>query len=207
MQRLHDEGRIWYPDSKDKRPRLIRYLDESLGQPATSVWTDVSPVNSQAGERVNYDTQKPEALLDRIIKASSNEGDIVLDCFVGSGTTGVVAEKLNRRWIACDLGRFAIHTSRKRLLSVPRVKPFAVQNLGKYERQAWQTAEFQTGGEGTVEQQKVTRSCLSNLHSRPLSRHTNQWAYVDARIEVRALGTRRCCGCPGHYQRRQSYRT
>jgi adenine-specific DNA-methyltransferase len=153
MQRLHDERRIWYPDSKDKRPQLIRYLDESPGQPATSVWTDISPVNSQAAERVNYDTQKPEALLDRIIKASSNEGDLVLDCFVGSGTTITVAEKLNRRWIGCDLGRFAIHTARKRLLGVPGVKPFAVQNLGKYERQAWQAAEFPSNGKDKLEEQ------------------------------------------------------
>jgi adenine specific DNA methylase Mod len=76
MQRLHDEGRIWYPDSKEKRPQLIRYLDQSPGQPATSVWMDLSPVNSQAVERVNYDTQKPEALLERIIKASSDEGSL-----------------------------------------------------------------------------------------------------------------------------------
>ena len=178
MQRLHDEGRIWYPDSKDKRPQLIRYLDESSGQPATSVWTDVSPVNSQAAERVNYDTQKPEALLDRIIKASSNEGDLVLDCFVGSGTTGVVAEKLNRRWIACDLGRFAIHTTRKRLLSIPQVRPFAVQNLGKYERQAWQTSEFKaTGGENALEQQRLREAAyrkfiLDLYHATPVNGHT-----------------------------------
>jgi adenine-specific DNA-methyltransferase len=165
MQRLHDEGRIWYPDSKEKRPQLIRYLDESSGQPATSVWTDVSPVNSQAGERVNYDTQKPEALLDRIIKASSTEGDIVLDCFVGSGTTSVVAEKLNRRWIACDLGRFAIHTTRKRLLSIPQVRPFVVQNLGKYERQAWQKSQFKGsgGGDNTLEQQRQREAAYRNF--------------------------------------------
>jgi len=66
----------------------------------------------------------------------------VLDCFVGGGTTAAVAEKLNRRWITCDLGRFAIHTTRKRLLGITGVKPFVVQNLGKYERQQWQVAEF-----------------------------------------------------------------
>lgn len=153
MQRLHDEGRIWYPDSKDKRPRLIRYLDESPGQPVTSVWTDISPVNSQAGERVNYDTQKPEALLQRIIKASSNEGDLVFDCFIGSGTTAAVAERLNRRWLACDLSRFAIHTTRKRLLGISNVRPFAVQNLGKYERQVWQASEFPTNGKNHLEEQ------------------------------------------------------
>ena len=99
-------------------------------------------IKGNSSERLNYPTQKPEALLERIIRASSNEGDLVLDCFCGSGTTPAVAEKLNRRWIACDLGRFAIHTSRKRLLAIDNVRPFAVQNLGKYERQHWQKAEF-----------------------------------------------------------------
>jgi adenine-specific DNA-methyltransferase len=177
MQRLHDEGRIWYPDSKDKRPQLIRYLDESLGQPATSIWTDVSPVNSQAEERVNYDTQKPQALLDRIIRASSNESDLVLDCFAGSGTTAVVAEKLNRRWIACDLGRFAVHTARKRMLEIPGVKPFTVQNLGKYERQAWQAAEFPSNGKDHLEEQRerenaYRRFILDLYHATPISGHS-----------------------------------
>jgi adenine-specific DNA-methyltransferase len=85
------------------------------------------------------------------MKTSSNEGDLVLDCFVGSGTTAAVAEKLNRRWITADLGRFAIHTTRKRLLSVPDVKPFVVQNLGKYERQLWQVAEFGDRAESRIE--------------------------------------------------------
>jgi DNA modification methylase len=98
--------------------------------------------NQSSSDRTDYPTQKPTALLRKLIKASSNKGDIVLDCFVGSGTTAVVAETLGRRWIACDLSRFAIHTSRKRLLSVPGVCPFVVQNLGKYERQLWAGAEF-----------------------------------------------------------------
>jgi len=81
-----------------------------------------------AKERVDFPTQKPEALPERIVNASSDEGDLVLDCFCGSGTTAAVAETPNRRWIACDLGRFAIHTTRKRLLGIPGVKPFVVQN-------------------------------------------------------------------------------
>jgi hypothetical protein len=112
------------------------------GVPLQSIWTDISPISAVASENTNYSTQKPEALLERIISASSNEGDLVLDCFCGSGTTAAVAEKLGRRWITADLGRFAIHTSPKRLLSMPHVRPFVVQNLGKYERQAWQAAEF-----------------------------------------------------------------
>ena len=99
-----------------------------------------------ADERLGYATQKPEALLERIIKASSNEGDLVADFFCGSGTTGAVAERLGRRWIMSDLGRFAIHTSRKRLIELQRTlheqgksyRAFDVYNLGRYERQWWQ---------------------------------------------------------------------
>lgn len=141
MQRLHDEGRIWYPREKSKRPRLKRYLDEMPGMPLSDVWDDVFPVNSQAQERIGYDTQKPEALLERIIRSSSDEGSIVLDCFAGSGTTPAVAERLGRRWVAVDIGRFAIHTTRKRLLELPGCKPFVVANLGRYERQVWQQAK------------------------------------------------------------------
>ncbi len=140
MEQLYKEGRIVI--TKSGMPRRKRYLDEMPGLPLQDVWTDVNPVNSQALESTEYATQKPEALIERILNASSNEGDLVLDCFCGSGTTAAVAEKLNRRWIACDLGRFAIHTTRKRLLGISNVKPFVVQNLGKYERQQWQVAEF-----------------------------------------------------------------
>jgi len=115
------------------------------GVPLQDVWTDVNPVQPQSGERLGYDTQKPEALLERIIKLSSNEGDLVADFFCGSGTTMAVAEKLGRRWVGCDLGRFAIHVSRKRLLDIPGCRPFQVLNLGKYERQHWQGVEL---GEG-----------------------------------------------------------
>ena len=97
-------------------------------------------------QNLGYATQKPEALVERIIKASSNENDLVADFFCGSGTTGAVAERLGRRWIMADLGRFAIHTSRKRLIELQRTlhaegKPyraFDVYNLGRYERQWWQ---------------------------------------------------------------------
>jgi len=112
-----------------------QYLSESKGKALTSVWS-MADINVMALERTLYQTQKPSALLERIITASSNEGDIVADFFCGSGTTGVAAEKLNRRWIMSDLGRFAIHTARKRLLDA-KAKPFIVQNLGKYERHRW----------------------------------------------------------------------
>ena len=120
----------------------IIYLDEMEGDIVDSVWSDIPPVNPQASERVNYPTQKPEALLERIIKASSNEGDLVADFFCGSGTTAAVAEKLGRKWIASDLGKFALHTTRKRMIGVQRqlkaegqdYRAFTILNLGKYER-------------------------------------------------------------------------
>jgi DNA modification methylase len=113
-----------------------------LGKIPVDVW-DIPIINSQALERIGYPTQKPEQLLEKIIKASSSENDLIGDFFCGSGTTLAVAEKLNRKWIGCDLGKFAIHTSRKRLINVQRDKekegkhfrPFEVLNLGKYQRE------------------------------------------------------------------------
>jgi len=96
-----------------------QYLSDSKGKAVTSVWT-IPDINVMAIERIDYPTQKPEALLERIIKASSNEGDLVADFFCGSGTTGAVAEKLGRRWIMSDLGRFSIHTVRKRIIELQR---------------------------------------------------------------------------------------
>jgi hypothetical protein len=134
----------------------------------------LQPANKQ--EWVEFDTQKPVDFLERILSIASNETDIVLDCFVGSGTAAVAAERMNRRWIACDLGRFAIHTTRKRLLDIPGVKPFVVQNLGKYERQAWQVAEFPTNGKDHVEEQRQREAAyrhfiLDLYHAKALSGH------------------------------------
>lgn len=103
---------------------------------------DSIQIKSFSGEKTGYATQKNESILRRILRASSNEGDLVADFFCGSGTTQAVAEKLGRRWIAADLGRYAVHTTRKRLLDIPGCKPFEVLNLGKYERKYWQVATF-----------------------------------------------------------------
>lgn len=140
MAELDADGRIDKPADKTKRPQLKRYLAENEGHLVDDVWDDIPPVNSQAVERTGYDTQKPLALLERIIEASSNVGDLVADVFCGSGTTLVAAEQLSRRWIGCDLGRFAVHTTRKRLLRIPDSRPFDIKNLGAYERQRWQVA-------------------------------------------------------------------
>ena len=135
-----------------------------------TLWTDISPVNHRRTRRTGYATQKPEALLERIIKASSNEGDLVADFFCGSGTTLAVAEKLGRRWIGCDLGRFAIHTTRKRLLGIEGCKPFEILNLGKYERQYWQGVTFGEQRQDTSPNRPSTNTWPSSSSSTARSR-------------------------------------
>jgi site-specific DNA-methyltransferase (adenine-specific) len=121
MAKLDAEGRIWYPQKKDgsldltKRPQLKRYLEEMEGGVMGNVWTDISPINSQAQERLGYPTQKPLALLERIITASSNEGDTILDPFCGCGTAVHAAQKLGRRWIGIDITHLAISLIERRL--------------------------------------------------------------------------------------------
>ncbi len=118
-----------------------QYLDELPGVYLDDIWTDL-PWVTAGHQRINYPTQKPEALIKRILELSSNEGDLVADFFCGSGTTAAVAEKLGRKWIATDLGKFAIHTTRKRLIGVQRqlkaegknYRAFEILNLGRYER-------------------------------------------------------------------------
>ena len=168
LDELDKDGRIYWPP-RGGLPRLRYYLSEAKGPYVPDFWDDIYVINPMAKEALGYPTQKPESLLERIIHASSNEGDLILDCFCGSGTTAAVAEKLNRRWIACDLGRFAIHTTRKRLLSIENVKPFVVQNLGKYERQAWQAAEFGGPERAAEVTQQYRRFILELYHARPIT--------------------------------------
>jgi site-specific DNA-methyltransferase (adenine-specific)/adenine-specific DNA-methyltransferase len=149
-----EEGRKFKTITKNK----VIYLDEAKGVPITDVWTDIASFQTvvNSPEITGYPTQKPEALLARIIKASSNFGDLVLDCFAGSGTTLVVAEKLGRRWIGVDCGKLAIYTMQKRLLNIAvskdlensklvpsgsktgkkygkQCKPFTLYNAGLYD--------------------------------------------------------------------------
>lgn len=146
MERWEAEGKLVFPKNKNQRIQRKQYLDEWEGRPIQTLWETIPPINPQALERLGYDTQKPEALLERMMQTSSNQGDLVADFFCGSGTTGAVAERLGRRWIMSDLGRFAIHTSRKRLIELQRnlhseqqpYRSFDVYNLGRYERQWWQ---------------------------------------------------------------------
>jgi site-specific DNA-methyltransferase (adenine-specific) len=122
MQAAYEKGLI-VQTKPGAIPRLKRYLDEQEGTLTDDIWDDIAPIQSQASERLGYETQKPLALLERIIKASSNEGDIVLDPFCGCGTALVAAQKLNRRWIGIDITHLAITLMRNRLYdSFPRIQ-------------------------------------------------------------------------------------
>jgi hypothetical protein len=116
MQEAYANGIVIQP-SPGAVPRLKRYFDEQEGRPVDSVWTDIPPINSQAKERLGYPTQKPIALLNRIVKMSSNENDIVLDAFCGCGTALVAAQNLKRQWIGIDISptacRVMVHRLRK----------------------------------------------------------------------------------------------
>jgi site-specific DNA-methyltransferase (adenine-specific)/adenine-specific DNA-methyltransferase len=144
LKKLQSEGKVKFSEGA-KFPRFKQYLHELKGRPIENIWDDIDMINAMGTERLGYSTQKPEALAERIIRASSNEGDLVADFFCGSGTSAAVAEKLGRKWITSDLGKFGIHTTRKRLIQVQRdlkkegkaFRAFEVLNLGRYERQAY----------------------------------------------------------------------
>lgn len=128
-----DENGRFYRDDVNPTSggtRII-YLDQIEGDLVESVWNDIPPVNPVATERTDYPTQKPEALLERIVRASSNPGDLVMDIFGGSGTTAAVAEKLDRRWITCDFGKHSIYTMQKRLLSIADSKALGQEKSSK----------------------------------------------------------------------------
>ena len=114
MQELIRQGRV-IQTKPGSVPAYKRYLDEMPGVPLQDLWTDIRPIGSQAAERLGYPTQKPVALLERIIQASSNEGDTVLDPFCGCGTTIAAAQKLDRRWVGIDITQLAISLIRYRL--------------------------------------------------------------------------------------------
>ena len=142
--RVDEDGREYVLSDAGGGKRIKRFLDEVMrgGVVVDDVW-DLDKLNNSAKEGLGYPTQKPEALLERIIEASSNEGELVADFFCGSGTTAAVAEKMGRKWIVSDLGKFGIHTTRKRMIGVQRemkkggknYRAFEILNLGRYERQ------------------------------------------------------------------------
>ena len=125
MERLYADGRV-VQTAPGRVPAYKRYLDEMPGAAVGDSWEDIAPINSQAKERLGYPTQKPVALLERVIKASSNEGDVVLDPFCGCGTTIEAARRLNRRWIGVDISAFAIDLIRERRLQDPTIMTYGI---------------------------------------------------------------------------------
>ena len=134
LREMEKDNRIFVTSSGKRRVKY--YLSEAKGIALDDSWSDISEVNSMAKENVGYATQKPETLLERIIKASSNAGDLVCDFFGGSGTTAAVAERLGRRWIICDIGKPASLVMRKRFID-QEVKPFLYQSIGDYQKEAF----------------------------------------------------------------------
>jgi hypothetical protein len=144
-QTVRQVKRVWDPAKKalvnEKDPKTGKVLyQETDHRTVDDVWRLSMLQPADQTENVRYATQKPLNLASRLIAALSDEGDLVADFFCGSRTAAVAAEKLGRRWVAVDIGRFAVHTTRKRLLDIPDCKPFVVANLGHYERQVWQRA-------------------------------------------------------------------
>lgn len=141
MRKYEQENKLYY--TRNGVARIKRYVEDLPGVPPSDMWADIFPVNSQAAERVDYPTQKPESLLQRIITTSSVEGDIILDAFAGSGTTLAVAEKLGRRWIGIDCGKLSVYSIQKRILNLKEEignrgkslppKPFTLYNAGLYD--------------------------------------------------------------------------
>lgn len=135
IEQMRIENRIFI--TKTGKIRRKQYLDEMSGAQIDDCW-NINIINSQANEDLNYATQKPEKLLERIIKASSNEGDLVCDFFGGSGTTAAVAERLGRRWITTDIGKPSNLVMRKRFIDM-NAKPFLYQAIGDYNKEAFAT--------------------------------------------------------------------
>jgi adenine-specific DNA-methyltransferase len=148
---VNDDGSV----STTKGQIYVKYYRERRGnyivekQAIDNFWEDIPGIAITPQEYLGFPTQKPEALLERIISASSNKGDLVADFFCGSGTTLAVAEKLGRRWIGADLSKFAIHITRKRLLEIPGCRPFQILNLGRYQKQ--KLMENGNGGKKYIE--------------------------------------------------------
>lgn len=168
LKRVKMDGRM--VNARDENDNVI-YQEKST-RTVDTVWRIRCLQPANKAEWVHYATQKPVDLIERALALASNPGDLVLDCFAGSGSSLVAAERNDRRWIGCDLGRFAIHTTRKRLLETPNCKPFEVLNLGQYERKYWQGVSF--GDERPAEQDAAAvaayaRFILDLYHAQPVA--------------------------------------
>ncbi|MEM4067874.1 MAG: DNA methyltransferase [Candidatus Micrarchaeaceae archaeon] len=164
LEQYEKEGRIRI-NPESGRPEYLTASEEIVD----SNWTDIPGYSFTTG----YPTENSEQLLERVILSGSNQGDLVADFFAGSGTTVAVAERLGRRWIAADIGRFSIHTIRKRLLDIPQCKPFEILNLGKYERKYWMEKEH-----GDIVR-KYFDFILSLYHAKPVTYMTSIHGILD----------------------------
>jgi len=180
IKKFEAEGRIYL--TKRGKKRLIRYLDEEKGEAIGDIWTDIAEVNSMAKERIGYPTQKPEALLERIIKASSNEGDTVADFFCGGGTTLAVAMKLKRRFIGCDSSRVAVAVTLDRLVKIGEEMSGVKSNISENNVNPKKEA-FQLGLsiDGHTLKEKVPSIEVSYLGVYPIDKFTllDQNSFID----------------------------
>lgn len=144
MEQWDREGKLYFPKDKEGRIRRKSYADELKGMPIQNLWTDIPEINSRAQERLGYPTQKPEALLERVLNASSNDGDVILDPFCGCGTSISVAERLHRKWIGIDITHLAITLIRHRLASAfaGALSPYRVEGDPKDAAGAMSLAEL-----------------------------------------------------------------
>ena len=166
---IHNKG-AFMGKQEDDSELLVKELEEK-GKKLEDWWTDIYTADRKRSELLGYPTQKPEELLERIISAASDKMDLVADFFCGSGTTLAVAEKLGRRWIGCDLSRFAIHTSRKRLMDITGAKPFDILNMGKYERKYWQGITFNEKNDPSEKEliSQYLKFILNLYHASPIN--------------------------------------
>ena len=174
MKRLDERGKLYF--TKTGGIRLKRYLEDNKGTVLQALWDDIPPINSQARERPGYPTQKPETLLERIIKTSSNEGDIVLDPFCGCGTAVVVAQKLNRKWIGIDVTHLAIGLMKWRLKNLKPPAQFTVvgepTDLAGARNWLWKTNTNSSGGRSL----KSVGSHMVRKRKARIQRH--RWLYL-----------------------------
>ncbi len=146
MIEMDNENRLIFPKDKSGRIRRKRFLDELKGKPIQNLWDDIKPITAFSNERLGYPTQKPTALMERIINASSNKGDVVLDAFCGCGTTLIAAQKLGRQWIGIDISPTACRVMAKRLYSLFKLedgKDFSVKDLPKTEKDLLELPAFE----------------------------------------------------------------
>jgi site-specific DNA-methyltransferase (adenine-specific)/adenine-specific DNA-methyltransferase len=169
--RLKSEGKFLEPEKEGAYPSYKQYIHESKGKQIEDIWLDVNLPNPMSSERVDYPTQKGEKLMERIINASSKKGDIVLDCFMGSGTTIVTAEKLGRKWIGMDCGKLSIHTTQKRLVelssTVGSIEPDKRDAFERIDKESLKSnkGHFYVSEIAKVGQLDITNDFLFKLHN------------------------------------------